>query len=122
MSDPDAPYVPAAVPPDPARDARVAARRAAEARRAGAALDRLFQGWCGRADVPADPASAAAAADFVEALADAVASRLHHNRHYGVPDAGDPCTATASDVDDGFLQCVHPSGHLGGHRYERVMP
>ncbi len=36
------PYVPAVIPPDPARDARVAARRAADAARAGRALDRLL--------------------------------------------------------------------------------
>lgn len=36
------PYVPAVIPPDPDRDARVAGRRAEDARRAGRALDRLL--------------------------------------------------------------------------------
>lgn len=38
----DRPYVPVRIAPDPARDARVAARRAADARKAGRALDALL--------------------------------------------------------------------------------
>lgn len=38
----EAEYVPVVIPPDAARDARVAARRAADAARAARALDRLL--------------------------------------------------------------------------------
>lgn len=41
------PDCPAVIPPDAARDARVAARRADDARRAGLALDRLLAGQRG---------------------------------------------------------------------------
>lgn len=37
------PHCPAVVPPDPDRDARVAARRAVERQRASAALDRFIE-------------------------------------------------------------------------------
>lgn len=70
------PYVPVAVPADPARDARVAARRAADARRAGRALDRLLSGT-----VPPVLREEAAAA-FVEEVGDYVLSQLQHNRSY----------------------------------------
>jgi hypothetical protein len=79
--DPD--YVPVPIAPDPARDARVAARRAADARKAGIALDHLL--GCEGSTGPGGMREQHAAA-FVELLADAIASRLQHNRHYGVPD------------------------------------
>lgn len=37
--------------PDPARDARVAKRRAADARRAGLALDQMVAGWLDGSEV-----------------------------------------------------------------------
>ena len=76
------PYVPAVIPPDPARDARVAARRAADALKAGAALDRLL--------VPG-PEAGMYAAGYLSGWDDGyAASDLHHNRHYGVPGVAAP--------------------------------
>jgi hypothetical protein len=72
--DPEA-YVPATIPPDPERDKRVAARRAADAARAGSALDSLL----GKVQREADR-------EYVQAwLAGYAASELHHKCHYGVP-------------------------------------
>lgn len=78
--------VPAPIPADPERDARVAARRAADARKAGAAFDRLLaETWTDRTT---------GRAYFVkwyrEGFRDGwsdgyAASELQHNRHYGVP-------------------------------------
>lgn len=75
------PYVPVPIAPDAARDARVAARRAADARKAGSALSHLLDcgGSRGPGGVREDHAT-----EFVELLADAIASRLQHNRAYGV--------------------------------------
>lgn len=67
-------YRPAPAGPDPARDARVAARRAADARKAGAALDRLL------ADPHVDVPYAYHAGYYDGYLA----AGLHHNRAYGV--------------------------------------
>lgn len=67
-------YVPLRVPADPARDARVAARRAADARKAGIALDHLLR----------NPSSVYGTV-FVELLGDYMESRIHHNCHYDVP-------------------------------------
>lgn len=64
------------IAPDAARDARVAARRAEDARRAGAALTALLgdvQQEAGRLYIAAWEIGYAA-------------SQLHHNRHYGVSD------------------------------------
>lgn len=65
---------PVVVPaPDPARDARVAARRAEDARKAGVALVDLMRQkqWIG-------------AASYKEGWYDGyAASELHHNGHYG---------------------------------------
>ena len=61
------------IAPDPARDARVAARRAAYAALAGRALDKLL----GAAQREADRAYAAA-------WSDGYAEGLQHNRAYGV--------------------------------------
>lgn len=68
-------YVPAVIPPDPARDARVAARRAEDARRAGAGLDRLLA-----EREPTDTADAYNMG-WREGY---LACELHHNRHYDV--------------------------------------
>lgn len=68
-------YRPVPIAPDPERDKRVAARRAADAARAGVALDRLLA-WRGPAAV------------YDKGFADGyAASELHHNGHYGVPDS-----------------------------------
>lgn len=73
------PYVPLVVPPDSARDARVAARRAADARRAGRALDQLLTERFG----PAEPSWAGAALDAL--LSERYGRSLTaHNGHYGV--------------------------------------
>lgn len=84
VSLPPAPYVPAVVPPDPARDARVAARRADDARRAGAALDRLLSGHGGRDVILVD-------AYYLGWDAGYAASEEHHNCHYGVSGHGPAC-------------------------------
>jgi hypothetical protein len=81
-------YVPAVIPPDRARDARVAARRAEDARRAGAALDQMF-----------GPAGAGRAYNLGWSDGYA-ASQLHHNRHYGVP-AERRCCAAPEECRDG---------------------
>jgi hypothetical protein len=66
------------VPPDPARDARVAARRAEDSRRASHALDRLLAA-----------ATREGARLYDTGWQDGyAASELHHNRHYAVSDPG----------------------------------
>jgi hypothetical protein len=71
------------VPPDAARDARVAARRAADATKAGRALDRLLDA---REDGKSQAWQMDARDRFIEEVGDYVLSRLQHNRHYvGVP-------------------------------------
>lgn len=71
-------WVPALIPPDPERDKRVAARRAADAARAGAALDRLLSARAGAAE-----AYGVGWRDGYRACAEALLeSELHHNRHY----------------------------------------
>ena len=67
-------YRPVPIAPDAARDARVAARRAADARRAGAALDRLLAG-------PPCAGRACTCCNTLSGIEDA----LQHNRAYGVP-------------------------------------
>lgn len=90
MSDPvdsavDNPYVPLVVPPDPARDARVAARRAADARHAGRALDQLLTERFG----PAQPSWSGVALDAL--LSERYGQSLTaHNGHYGVTEEGAP--------------------------------
>jgi hypothetical protein len=65
------------IKPDAARDARVAARRAADARKAGAALDRLI----------ASHGEQLQDGYYYEGWRDGYeASEAHHNGHYGVPD------------------------------------
>lgn len=66
--------------PDPERDARVAARRAADARKAGVALDHLLR-----------HPSSGYGTEFVKLLGDYVVSRLHHNCHYDVPGPASAC-------------------------------
>lgn len=80
-------YVPVPIAPDPARDARVAARRAEDAAKAGRALDNLLrsQGAMYRNRV-------AAGERFIEELGDYLVSRLQHNRHYGVAPCGHGCS------------------------------
>lgn len=97
--------VPAPIPADPERDARVAARRAADARKAGAAFDRLLaETWTDRTT---------GRAYFVkwyrEGFRDGwsdgyAASELQHNRAYGVP----ACT------------CAEPSGLSGCEQHMPV--
>jgi hypothetical protein len=79
-------YVPIA--PDAARDARVAKRRAEDARKAGAALDRLLNRWW-FPDGPDDTPHTVLSDEFVEKVGDYVLSRIHHNGHYGVPTEAD---------------------------------
>lgn len=75
----DVPYVPVVIAPDAARDARVTARRAADARKAGAALDALLS----------DDGSALVMMGYNNGWSDGyLASVEHHNRHYVVPDSG----------------------------------
>jgi hypothetical protein len=71
---------PAPIPPDAARDARVAARRAEDARKASVALDRLL------AEGTDNPRfnDSLYRAGWVAGYA---ASEVHHNGHYGVTDA-----------------------------------
>lgn len=100
--------VPAPIPADPERDARVAARRAADARKAGAALDRLLaETW---------PDRTTGRAYFVKGYREGfqdgwsdgyAASELQHNRHYGVP-CPRPAAHMASEYAD-----VRPSGFTG---------
>jgi hypothetical protein len=73
-------YVPLRIDADAARDARVAARRAEDARRAGLALDRLLTD--GRKRWWDESYREGFISGFAEGYA---ASGLHHNRHYGVP-------------------------------------
>jgi hypothetical protein len=70
-----APQQAAVIPPDAARDARVARRRAEDARRSGVALDKLL--GIGR-EVYVEGFNAGYADGYE-------ASQLHHNRHYDVP-------------------------------------
>lgn len=95
------PYVPAVIPPDPARDARVAARRAADAARAGRALDAM-------APTPVRAVGAAWQDGYREGFDKGwsdgyAASDLHHNRHYGVPD--DACSHGAAGGLCGRIEC-----------------
>lgn len=87
---------PVRIAPDPARDARVAARRAEDAAKAGRALDNLLrsQGAMYRNRV-------AAGERFIEELGDYLVSRLQHNRAYGVASEIPRCT------------CDEPSGMSG---------
>lgn len=65
-------WVPALIPPDPERDKRVAARRAADAARASLALDALL----GQAQREGDRI-------YIKGWQDGhAACELHHNRHY----------------------------------------
>jgi hypothetical protein len=65
------------IPPDPDRDARVAARRAEDARRAGRALDGLLS----------DSGKVLWGGGYDQGWRDGYrASQVHHNRHYAVPD------------------------------------
>lgn len=79
------PYAPVPIAPDPERDKRVAARRRADAEKAGRALDRLLNRWH-FPDGPDDAPHTELSRDFVEEVGDYVLSQLHHNGHYGVPD------------------------------------
>jgi len=81
-------YRPAVIPPDPERDKRVAARRAADAAAAGRALDRLLAESRGNIGV-----AAAFDAGWATGYAQ---SELHHNGHYGVPDS---CERTGAFPD-----------------------
>jgi hypothetical protein len=74
---PPCPYAVTPIPPDAARDARVAARRAVDAARAGRALDRLLSEV-----VELNPFQAFHAGW----QARNAECELHHNRHYAVPD------------------------------------
>lgn len=109
------PYAVTPIGPDAARDARVAARRADDARRAGRALDRYMVAWEeGIGGGPHLPIMDRGEA-FVEAVGDYVLSRLHHNRHYAVPPcpgrAGGPCYR--SDCDrDAAGRCPRPAAHM----------
>lgn len=83
-------YVPVPIAPDPERDARVAKRRAEDARKAGLELDRRL----------ANPRTLMGVSYNLGWDDGYAASQEHHNRHYGVscrvcgaPDvpAGQPC-------------------------------
>lgn len=98
------PYVPVPIAPDAARDVRVAARRAADARKAGGALDRLLL---------RDVATRAYDRGFEEGYA---ASELQHNRAYVPPDvATDGLHLAGVDEDHSPDACRV----LGGHRCPR---
>lgn len=75
----DGEYVPLSIGPDPARDARVAARRAEDARKAGAALVRLLADRCDGLRCTC----CGQLSDLQDAVRDALSQR-HHNGHYGV--------------------------------------
>jgi hypothetical protein len=91
------PYVPVPIAPDPARDARVAARRADDARRAGRALDRLSN--------PRVHVGEAYNLGWQDGYA---ASELHHNRHYGAPAGSDDHECNIDPVDGRCLVYGHP--------------
>ena len=87
MAAADEPYVPAMVPPDRDRDARVAARRVADAARAGRALDRMFAAGDGPPMAPEirEAFGKGYSEGFHDGWSDGyAASELHHNGHYGV--------------------------------------
>lgn len=90
-------YRPVPVAPDPERDKRVAARRRADAIKAGLALGDLLNG--------ATANDKAYLEGYREGFADGYSqSELHHNGHYGVP----PCT------------CHEPSGMSGCEQHMPV--
>lgn len=89
-------YAPVPIAPDPARDARVAARRAADVRKASAALDRLI--------AAGGTARSAAEVAYRYGWRDGyAASEEHHNRDYVVPD--DPHAYRRSGHGAGWQLC-----------------
>lgn len=120
--------VPVPIAPDAARDARVAARRAADARKAGAALDRLLAGraW-GRVILP-QAYDLGWQDGYATALRDA---ELQHNRHSDVfiqQDAMERAIAAGVDPVDAmadfrsrFCTCDEPTG-LSGCDVHRPLP
>lgn len=111
-----APREAAVIPPDPARDARVAARRAEDARKASAALDRLV------GDYYRKPAAEVLPKAYDVGWLDGYAAAgLHHNRHYGVAPCVCGCGGAAYDKRDGAEQawlhseCSRAFGFAAGY-------
>lgn len=89
--------------PDAARDARVAARRAADAARYGRALDRIFD--------------QRAMHDYASGWQDGYsASEEHHNGHYGVSPELVQSVVDAIDFTDGSRAHEEIRGALEGWR------
>lgn len=101
-------YTPVPVAPDPERDKRVAARRAEDARRAGAALDRLL----------AEHGEQLQDGYYYEGWRDGYeASLLHHNGHYDVspPDRCDIAVRDPLLNCPGYAVCDRSSYACGGN-------
>jgi hypothetical protein len=97
---------------DAARDARVAARRAADARKAGAAIDRLFV--------------QARTETYYHGWSDGyAASEVHHNGHYGVatdrPGANAESDSARANSEPFYSTAAGDAGDLYGDTASRTI-